>query len=352
VEGTLTWQEALHAAHRVFCLSHPKPDGDAIGSLLGIYHTLTARGKSVTLVLPDPVPTYLQFLPGWQHIQIWSESSEAIQQAAQEADIFFCVDFGRWDRIAPALKALIDPERLIWVDHHADSELLSRRWNFWRVEAAATAELLYTEVLHPWYGHSLPLPARIALYTGMVTDTGGFRFRSVTPHTLRTAAELITPPFPLEAIHHYIFQRKKLSALRLQTYLIQHHLRQIEGLPVMLLPVPASVLETFGATWEDIETLPNQILALEGVLLSVVLKEYPDSIRISLRSVGEFPCHELAQRFDVGGGHRNAAGATLYRSLDEAVTFTETLLKTDYAHSLLEHYRAFLATLELQEHQL
>ncbi|MCS6896128.1 MAG: DHH family phosphoesterase [Bacteroidia bacterium] len=343
------WVAALEAAERIFCLSHPKPDGDAVGSLLGLYHAFTARGKAVTLVLPDPVPGYLRFLPGWEKILVWGESPEVIPTQAAQADLFFCVDFGRWDRIPPALKELIDSQRLIWVDHHADSEKLSASWNFWKVEAAATAELLYTEVLKPWYGSRLPLPARVALYTGMVTDTGGFRFRSVTPHTLRTAAELIEPPFPLEAIHYYIFQRKKLSTLRLHSHLIQNHLRRIEGLPVSILPIPAEVLEEFGATWEDIETIANQILALEDTLLSVVLKEYPEATRLSLRSVGDFPCHELAQRFDVGGGHKNAAGATLYKSLEDAVTFTENLLRYEYADSLLSHYRTFMANLELQE---
>ncbi|MCS7296766.1 MAG: DHH family phosphoesterase [Bacteroidia bacterium] len=344
-----SWESALQEARSVFCLSHPKPDGDAVGSLLGIYHTLIALGKRVTLVLPDPVPSYLQFLPGWKEIKIWGEDYLFIQAAAQEADIFFCVDFGRWDRLPSDLRTLILPDRLLWVDHHADSEPLSLYWNFWRAEAAATAELLYTEILRPFCGAPLPLPARIALYTAMITDTGGFRFRSVTPHTLRIAAELIEPPFPLEAIHYHIFQRKKLHSLLFQSYLLQNRLRRIEGLPVSLLSIPSSLLETYGATWEDVESLPNQLLALEGTLLSVVLKEYPEGIRLSLRSLGDFPCHEVAQRFDVGGGHRNAAGATLYASLDEALAFTETLLKTEYADSLLEHYRAFLAKLELQE---
>ncbi|MCX8112152.1 MAG: DHH family phosphoesterase [Bacteroidia bacterium] len=345
------WKKAIDEAKHIVCVSHPKPDGDAIGSLLGLYHTFTSVGKRVTLVLPDPVPNYLRFLPGWTTIQIWTESADAICRAAETADLFFCVDFGRWDRLPSELKDLIRPDRLIWVDHHADSEPLSTCWNFWRAEAAATAEALYSEVLGPWYGATLPLLARVALYTGMLTDTGGFRFRSVTPHTLRVAAELITPPFPLEAIHYYTFQRKKLSSLRLQSHLIHTYLRRIEGLPVALLPISAQVMQEFGASWEEVETLPNQILALEDTLLSIVLKEYPEGIRISLRSLGEFPCHELAQRFDVGGGHRNAAGATLYRSLEDAITFTETLIKTDYANSLLEHYRAFLAKLELQEYQ-
>ncbi|MCS7153409.1 MAG: DHH family phosphoesterase [Bacteroidia bacterium] len=346
-----SWEAALDTAERIFCLSHPKPDGDAIGSLLGLYHTLSARGKKVTLVVPDAVPTYLQFLPEWQVIQTWEEQAESISQAAQSADLFVCVDFGRWDRISPELRQLIDPGRLLWIDHHADSEPLSTYWNFWDAGAAATAELLYSQVLRPWYGAPLPLPARISLYTAILTDTGGFRFRSVTPHTHLIAAELIEPPFPLQAVHYYIFQRKKLSTLRLQSYLIQNHLHRIDDLPVVLLPIPAEVLESFGATWEDVEALPNQILALEGTLLSIVLKEYPEGTRISLRSLGEFPCHELAQRFDVGGGHRNAAGATLYRSLEDAVTYTASLIRTEYASTLLEHYRAFLATLELQKQE-
>ncbi len=348
-----SWREALGAAKRVFCLSHPKPDGDAVGALLGLYHALRSLGKAVTLVLPDPVPMYLRFLPGWEAIQAWSEDPIPLHAAAEEADLFFCVDFGRWDRIDPALQALVDPERLIWVDHHADSEPLSRRWNIWDPAAAATCELLYAEVLAPLYATyaaSLPMPARIALYTGLLTDTGGFRFRSVRPSTLRIAADLIEPPFPLESVHHYVFQRKKLSTLQLHSHLIQTRLRRVGDLPALVLPVEAAVLEAFGATWEDIETLPTQLLALEGTLLVAVVKEYPEAVRISLRSVGDFPCHELAKEFDVGGGHRNAAGATLYRPFAEAVAFTEHLIQTKYAESLREHYRAFLAKLELQEH--
>ncbi|MCX7607304.1 MAG: DHH family phosphoesterase [Bacteroidia bacterium] len=343
------WEAALHAAERVFCLSHPKPDGDAVGALLGIYHTLSYQGKEVTLVLPDAVPSYLRFLPGWDHILIWTDTPGEIQAAARQADIFFCVDFGRWDRIDPSLRDLIDPERLIWVDHHADSEPLSIRWNFWDPTAAATCELLYQRILVRGQSTPLPLPARIALYTGMLTDTGGFRFRSVTPITFQVASQLIAPPFPLEAVHYFVFQRKRLDTLRLHSHLIQTQLRRLEPLPVLLLPVSARVLEEFGATWEDIETLPNQLLALEGTLLVAVLKEYPDSTRISLRSVGDFPCHEVAQRFPVGGGHRNAAGATLYEGLGDAITFVENLIRTEYADSLVEHYRAFLAKLELQK---
>lgn len=342
------WQQALEAAEKVFCVSHPKPDGDAVGSLLGLHHSLQSRGKKVTLAVPDPVPQYLRFLPGVEGILSWEESAPTLQAAAQEADLFVCVDFGKWDRLPEGLRRAIDPTRLLWIDHHADSEPLAHLWNFWEPTAAATTEILYQQVLLPWFRAPLPLPARIALYTGLVTDTGGFRFRSVTPRTLQIASELIQPPFPLEVIHHHIFQRKKLSVLQLQSYLIQYHLRRVEGLPVWVLSVPAEILKRYGLEWEHLEGLPNQLLALEDTLLVAVLKEYPDCTRISFRSVGEFPCHELAQRFDAGGGHRNAAGATLYRPLAEATTFVENLIRTDYAEILLEHHRRFVAALELQ----
>ncbi|MCS6789796.1 MAG: DHH family phosphoesterase [Bacteroidia bacterium] len=345
----MEWKEALRQAKHILCLSHPRPDGDAVGSLLGIYHTLESAGKKVVPVLPDPVPEYLRFLPGWEHIRIAHTDAEAIQQAAQAADLFFCVDFGRWDRIPDFLRNLIDPTRLIWVDHHADSEPLSQLGNFWNAQAAATCEILYEQVLEPLY--PVPLPARIALYTGLLTDTGGFRFRSVSPTTLQVAARLITPPFPLEAVHHHIFYRKKLHIVRLYSHILENYVIRIDELPVLLMYIPMSLLEQFGARWEETEGFANQLLTLEGVLLSIVLKEYPESIRVSLRSVGDFPCHELAQQFDKGGGHRNAAGATLYRSLEEALDFTQKLIREQYAETILEHYRRFLAGLELYQLQ-
>jgi len=349
VEISVSLRAAIEGARRVFCLSHPSADGDAVGSLCGLRHALGAAGKEVTLVLPDLRPRYLSYIPGWEEILSYEEVPETIAQKAREADLFFAVDFGKWDRIPEALQALIPRDRLVWIDHHADSEPLSTKWNLWEPTAAATTEILY-EFLTSLLSGELPLLARIALYTGLLTDTGGFRFRSVTPKTFRIAAELIRPPFPLEAIHHHVFRNKPLHQTRLQGRLFEY-LHPVEGLPVLMLPVPANILESFGASWEDVQGLSNQLLAMEGVLLSIVLKEYgPSETRLSIRGVGDFPCHELAARFDKGGGHRNAAGATLYRPLSEALIYTENLIRTEYESDILREFERFTRSLELHQH--
>ncbi len=340
-------KEAFSAAQRILCVSHPSADGDAVGSLGGIFHTLSAMGKAVTLVLPDAKPRYLRYVPGWEYIHSWSEEEEAIRWAAAEADLYFAVDFGRWDRLPEALQVLIPQNRLVWVDHHVDSEPLSTHWNFWFPEAAATTEILYV-LLSRLSERPLPLPARIALYIGLLTDTGGFRFRSVTPRTFQIAANLIAPPFPLEAIHHQVFRNKSLFQMQLQSYLLQNQLYSLEGLPVRMLSIPMAVLERFSATWEDVRAFSNQLLALEGTLLSIVLKEYgPMETRLSIRGGGDFPCHELAAQFDKGGGHRNAAGATLYKPLTEAFAYTENLIRTQYADQIVREFERFTHQLSL-----
>ncbi len=349
MEWPASLRGAIAEARRVFCLSHPSADGDAVGSLCGVKHALSAMGKEVTLVLPDAKPQYLRYLPGWEEILSYQEVPEAVQQKACEADIFFALDFGKWDRIPESLQALIPRDRLVWIDHHADSEPLSTKWNLWNPTAAATTEILY-EFLGEILEGDLPLLARIALYTGLLTDTGGFRFRSVRPETFRIAAELTRPPFPLEAIHHHVFRNKPLSQVRLQGHLFQD-LHRIEGLPVLMLPVPAAALKAYEASWEDVQGLSNQLLAMEGVLLAIVLKEYgPSETRLSIRGVGDFPCHELAARFDQGGGHRNAAGATLYKSLSEAFTYTENLIRTEYERDILLEFERFTRSLELHHY--
>ncbi len=338
-------QTALDQAQRIFCVSHPSADGDAVGSLCGVAHILRAQGKAVALALPDQPPAYLSYVPGWTDILSWADAPEAVAAAAQSADLFFALDFGKWDRLPAPLVQLLDPDRLVWVDHHADSEPLSHRWNFWDPAAAATTQIL-CELLSQLY--EFPLAGRIALYVGLVTDTGGFRFRSVTPSTLQVAANLIAPPFPLEVIHHYIFQRKKVSQLRLQSYLFQHHFEKLQDLPVRLVIVPAAVLAAHEATWEDIHTLANQVLALEDTLLAIVVKEYPTETRLSIRGLGDFPCHELAASFDKGGGHRNAAGASLYKPLSEAVVHLKNVIHEKYADQIRMEYATFCAKLELQ----
>jgi phosphoesterase RecJ-like protein len=350
VEIPQSLREAIAGAQQIFCLSHPNADGDAIGSLCGLHHAFSALGKEVTLVLPDPKPNYLRYIPGWERIMAYEEQPEAVAEKAQRADLFFAVDFGKWDRIPEPLQALIPREKLVWIDHHADSEPLSAVWNFWVPTAAATTEILY-EFLVELMGGELPLLARIALYTGLLTDTGGFRFRSVTPKTFRVASELTKPPFPLEPIHHHVFRNKPLRQVRLQSYLLQHQLYRVEGLPVLMLAVPTRILEEFEASWEDVQALSNQLLALEGVLLSIVLKEYgPAETRLSIRGAGEFPCHELAARFDKGGGHRNAAGATLYKPLPEAMLYTENLIRTEYEKDILLEFERFNRSLELHQY--
>jgi len=349
VEIPAALREAIEGAERIFCLSHPSADGDAIGSLCGLKHAFSALGKEVTMVLPDPKPQYLRFIPGWEEILSYEEAPDTTAQKAREANLFFALDFGKWDRIPEALGALIPRERLVWVDHHVDSEPLSPKWNFWEPTAAATTEILY-RFLTALVGGELPLLARIALYTGLLTDTGGFRFRSVTPKTFRIAAELIRPPFPLEAVHHHVFRNKPLSQVRLQSYLFQY-LHRVEGLPVVMLPVTGAAIESFGASWEDVQGISNQLLAMEGVILSIVLKEYgPSETRLSIRGVGDFPCHELAARFDKGGGHRNAAGATLYKPLPEAITYTENLIRTEYESAILREFEHFTRSLELHHY--
>jgi phosphoesterase RecJ-like protein len=341
---------AVEESQRIFCLSHPSADGDAVGSLCGLYHALSALGKDVSLVLPDPKPQYLRYIPGWETILSYEEDPETVQQKAQQAELFFAVDFGKWDRIPEALQALIPRDRLVWIDHHADSEPLSAVWNIWQPTAAATTEILY-EFLTQLLKRPLPLSVRIALYTGLLTDTGGFRFRSVTPKTFQIAANLIEPPFPLEAIHHHVFRNKPLHQMRLQSYLFQHQLYRLDDLPVLMLSIPVRVLEELGATWEDVQALSNQLLSLEGALLSIVLKEYgPMETRLSIRGAGDFPCHELAARFDRGGGHRNAAGATLYQPLSQAITHTENLIRTEYAPDILREFERFTRSLELHQY--
>lgn len=166
---------AVEESQRIFCISHPSADGDAVGSLCGLRHALSALGKDVSLVLPDPKPQYLRYIPGWETILSYEEDPEARPAKSAAGRAFLCGglwEVGSHPRSAPGPH----PPRPAHLDRPpCGREPLSAVWNIWQPTAAATTEILY-EFLTQLLKRPLPLPVRIALYTGLLTDTGGFVF--------------------------------------------------------------------------------------------------------------------------------------------------------------------------------
>jgi phosphoesterase RecJ-like protein len=289
----------------ILCLGHVHPDGDVLGTLLGLGLALSAAGASVTFAGPHPVPDVLTFLPGSDRWQVW-------KAAPGPFDIIVMTDCPNPDRSEGLLEAARGPRsRVLNIDHHPDN----RRYgsiDWIDPSAAATGEMIFDLLV----ALGLPLTPAIALnlFTAVHTDTGSFRYSNTTPRTFRIAAELAAAGADPALVSDRLYQQRgRDSLVQLGTVLRRVEVSddgQVAWLSVPRDLVPRELIES-----EDLVSYPRSIA---GVKVAVLLREEaPGTVKASLRAKGEVAVNKIAHRFG-GGGHENAAGCTLSGTLEEA----------------------------------
>lgn len=333
-ELNIQWVSWLNSPRRFVAVSHLNPDGDAIGSSLGLKHLLEPMGHTVAVIMPSQSPHYMNWAPGFESILHADSDYESCCEWIAQADGIFCLDFGVLNRT----KNLEDPIRQakgikINIDHHIDCEPFAQ-YNYRDVTASSTCELIYRLVreLQPTTSGSISKACATCLYAGLSTDTGSFRHRNTDAPTLRTAADLIEMGAEVEYINYGLYSRQSESRLRLTGFCLLERLSILSDLHTAYIKILAEDYDRFQVQPGDTEGLVNMALSVEGVNLGILMVERPDAVRMSFRSVGSFSANELAAQFG-GGGHYNAAGA---RSLDSLEATEIKLL------SLLQQYQSQL----------
>jgi phosphoesterase RecJ-like protein len=289
----------------ILCLGHVHPDGDVLGTLLGLGLALSAAGASVTFAGPHPVPDVLTFLPGSDRWQVW-------KAAPGPFDTIVMTDCPNPDRSEGLLEGARGPRsRVLNIDHHPDN----RRYgsiDWIDPSAAATGEMIFDLLV----ALGLPLTPAIALnlFTAVHTDTGSFRYSNTTPRTFRIAAELAAAGADPALVSDRLYQQRgRDSLVQLGTVLRRVEVSddgQVAWLSVPRDLVPRELIES-----EDLVSYPRSI---GGVKVAVLLREEaPGTVKASLRAKGEVAVNKIAHRFG-GGGHENAAGCTLSGTLEEA----------------------------------
>ncbi|MCS6918868.1 MAG: bifunctional oligoribonuclease/PAP phosphatase NrnA [Fimbriimonadales bacterium] len=306
-----TFQRAaglIAEAESFLIVPHLHPDGDALGSALGLYHALKQMGKSVvTVVSHDSVPEIYRFLPDWDKILLEHPHHTTY-------DLAIVVDQSQLSRAGKHEQLARAARRMLQIDHHVPLETFAEV-RIVDTSAAATAELVY-RLLHAM---RLPLTPEIAtcLLTGIVTDTFSFKFPNTTPRTLRIAAALQQAGADLSYISEQVFETRSFSAVKLLGLALASLQRTRDG-AIAWVTVPRRAFEEAHAHEEETEGIVNFVRSIRGVEVAMMLRESPNGkIRASLRSRGKVNVAKLAQQFD-GGGHENAAGCTLETSLAEA----------------------------------
>ena len=298
---------AIHQSRSIVMACHVNPDGDALGSLLGLALALVPLGKELTCLSEDGVPDILRFLPG----------AERVQQTTNQAafDLALVVDSGDLPRVGKTIQPIIGrAKRVVDIDHHVtagafgDIRVLDAR-------AASTAEIVYA--LLRTLGTPITPEIATCLFTGIITDTGSFRFQNVTPNTLQVAAALLEAGAPPAFISEHVFENRTFAATRL----LGHALSSLSQTPdgsIVWAHITAADFTEVGATDQDTEGIVSYVRGVRDTEVGILFREMAGGgIRVSLRSRDTVNVAEVAQTFG-GGGHRMAAGCTVDLPLAEA----------------------------------
>lgn len=313
-------QALLQPARSVVITCHMTPDGDAMGSSLGLAWTLANMGKNVKVVTPDTPPAYLDFLPGRENIYIASRQNDGGRAILAEADLVFCLDYNglkRVDRLAPAIEAAAAPR--IMIDHHLDPDLPADVV-ISHPESSSTCALLYHFLRQMWLTEYITPEAATCIYTGMLTDTGNFTYNSNSPDLYLIIAELLDNGLDKDYVYKKAWNTKTESGVRVFGYAECHKMTLMAEHKAALITLAKSELEEFGYKKGDTEGLVNVPLSIQGVVYSIFLREdEPDYVKVSMRSVGDFPVDKICAEQFGGGGHKNAAGGDFHGTLSQAI---------------------------------
>lgn len=301
---------------RFFVTTHLSPDGDAVGSQIALSRFLEQLGKTVTVVNSDDVSYNLDWMPGVEDIEVFDGAMRQ-REALAESDVVFVLDTNDVERLGKVGELVKNcTATTVLIDHHLKPE----PWfdvEFIRDTAAATGELVY-EMIDAEDPGLIDAEIATGLYTAIMTDTGSFRYSSVTPDLHRIVADILErggiEPAP---IHETIFDRRSMPGLRLLGRMLNRIRLRYDG-QLGYSVVTQRMVEDTGASWDDKKGFVNYVLSIEGVKAALLFSETDDGSKISFRSEADIRVDEWARSFD-GGGHRNAAGAYVKRPSFEEV---------------------------------
>jgi len=318
----------LDHADKIVIVAHVSPDGDAIGSSLGMLHFLESQEKTVNIIVPNAFPDFLKWMPGSKDILFYDRYKEFADKLIAEADIVCCLDFNaanRIDRMMDVVKA--SKAKKILIDHHLHPEdFCDITMSYSRI--SSTSELVFRLICRMGYFSDITKEGAECIYTGMMTDTGGFTYNSNNQEIYFIISELLSKGIDKDDIYRKVYNTYSESRLRLMGYVLS----QMKVYPdhhAALISLTKKEQGQFDYIRGDSEGFVNIPLSIKGVIFSCFLREDTERpmIKISLRSVGTFPCNQLAAEFFNGGGHLNASGGEFYGTMEEAKKMFEKALE-------------------------
>lgn len=319
-------KQLLAQPQRIVITTHRKPDGDAIGSSLGLYHFLKNQQHDVLVIAPTDYPASLHFLSGDDTVMLYETKQAEARAALQQADIIFMLDFNALYRVNELGDDIAATQALkILIDHHLQPTAPAQ-YKVWNPKASSTAELVYEFVASLDKTTHINTTIAECLYTGIVSDTGRFKF-SCTPRTHEVVSQLMAlTDLDIEAINTAIFDNYAENRLRFTGFCLTQRLKVWHSYRAALIYLSIADFERHQIVVGDTAGLVNFPLSLQGIRFVALIKEGEKRIKLSLRSKGNFSVDAFARKHFAGGGHKNAAGGSSNTSLQETIDKFTNLL--------------------------
>lgn len=320
--------ELLATPKKIAIIPHKNPDGDAMGSTLGLYHFLLKLNHEPIVVAPNNFPNFLAWLPGSEKILIFENEVDKTTKILQEASIVFTLDFNALHRVGTemenVLKTLQSP--FIMIDHHQKPDDYAK-YTFSDINYGSTCEMLYHFISQLGFLNLIDKTSGTCIYTGILTDSGSFRYPKTTGATHRIVADLIDLGVENTNIPSLLFDNNSYERLQLMGCAFQN-LKIISEKNTSYTTLSQKELDSFNYVKGDTEGLVNYGLTIKGIIFAAIFIENQAEkiIKISFRSQGNFDVNIFSRTYFEGGGHINAAGGKSSLSLDETILkFTDII---------------------------
>lgn len=311
-------------------LSHHNPDADAVGSSLALYFLLKKMKKNVHVILPNTFPEFLNWMPASDKIIIYENNKQSANKLLNQTQLIFLLDCNSFKRLGTdglAESSAQSQAPKILIDHHQMPEKYFDAF-FFDDKASSTCELIYRFSEHLGINHFLDKKTAQCIYTGIMTDTGSFKYDSVTPQTMQIVARLMEYKINHTEIQRNVFDTYSYDRLRLVGFALSEKLKYFPQYKTAYIALSQEELKRFNHKKGDTEGLVNTALSIKDVVVSALITETDKMIRISLRSKGNVDVNEIARKYFNGGGHKNAAGGQMNAPLSEVIEKFESVIKS------------------------
>ena len=318
----------LDRQRKIVITMHQKPDGDAMGAALALFHFLKSLDHLVCVISPTNWARFLNWMPGCKEVMDFEMHTDKCREIIEGAELLFCLDFNSMHRTkrmetlllgAKCVKALID--------HHEQPTEEHFDYGISDAARSSTCEMVYDFIVGSGHAYKLDLNMAACIYTGIMTDTGSFRFSITTAHTHEVVMHLKQLGLQHSIIHENIYDNFLENRLRFTGNALLHHLHVYYEYNTALMAIPKRDILRYEIQTGDTEGLVNYMLTIEGIKLAALLIDRVEERKWSFRSKGDFDVNEFARAHFEGGGHRNAAGGRSSESLEANIQRFKEIIK-------------------------